>query len=268
MIVIIRKAKSFLRLLRLRAEWGRAAVACRQQGTLTSALPPVTDDVLVLMPHSDDEWIGCSSLLKAGVAKTVMNMDMPGGDNEGTHSLRRREAERMAERYGYQLLPYSRDALQKWLEVSAATVAVPCFIDWHPEHHRVMDLFRDAADGAGFLGDVLMYQVSLPMPETLVNAAMPLSQNDLKEKWTLFYKIYKTQRFMPTKRFEAHERIDGALCGTYAAEVYSRMPYREWARALDAGRPSQSQRDAWTKAMNDVPAIRSAVNNYLEERRK
>ena len=267
-MVIIRKAKSLLRLLQLRAEWKRAATACRQQGAEMSMSPSVEGDVLVLMPHSDDEWIGCSALLRVGVARTVMNMDMPGGDDASTHSLRRREAERMAEHYGYELLQYSRDTLKGLLQTPDVVVAVPCFIDWHPEHHQVMDLFRDAADDVDFLGDVLMYQVSLPMPDVLVNAAMPLSRDDLKEKWLLFYKTYKTQRFMQTKRFEAHERIAGAFCGAYAAEVYSRMPYREWNRALVEGRPSQGQRDAWTKVMNDIPAIRSAVNNYFEEKLK
>ena len=53
-------------------------------------------EILIIAPHSDDEWIGCSQLLLNYEDCVICNMDMEGGDDPDIHIQRLRETESLA----------------------------------------------------------------------------------------------------------------------------------------------------------------------------
>ena len=229
---VFRKVKALFRILNREYEWYQDARACRK-----SISPKLTQDVptgkkIILMPHSDDEWIGCSQiLLHQSEQVLVVNMDMTGGDSEQLHRIRRSEAESVAKKYGYRFITVQdglRDLAQILADEQPKCVFLPCYLDWHEEHIIVMELFQKAATQAGYTGMVGMYQISLPIPEMMINSGITMTKEKLKEKWKCLGKLYKTQAFLPTRRFMLNEYINGGITGTYAVEAYVIREFQDW----------------------------------------
>lgn len=231
-MIVIRKVKALFRILNREYRWYRDARACRKvlSPKLIREIPKGRK--IVLMPHSDDEWIGCSQiLLHQSEQVLVVNMDMNGGDGEQLHKTRRKEAELVAEKYGYRFITVQKrlnDLVQILNDEQPECVFLPCYLDWHEEHIIVMELFQKAAIQAGYTGSVGMYQVSLPIPEKMINFGMAMTKGQLKEKWKCLRKMYETQAFLSTKRFMLNEYINGGISGTYALEAYSICAFQDW----------------------------------------
>ena len=101
-MIIIRKIKSVFRIFYQEYKWHRDSKDCRKKLFQKRIQKVPNGKKIILMPHSDDEWIGCSRILLHQPEQTlVVNMNMEGGDDEKIHMLRRREAESVAKKYNY-----------------------------------------------------------------------------------------------------------------------------------------------------------------------
>ena len=73
----------------------------------------ISGKLLVLIPHADDEWVGCSQLLcDENIEVILLNMDMRGGDEEELHSHRREELQLIANKYNRELITIGYDKEQ------------------------------------------------------------------------------------------------------------------------------------------------------------
>ncbi len=192
---------------------------------------------MILMPHSDDEWIGCSQILMNQPENVlVVNMDMSGGDDEALHRIRRKEAEFTAQKYGYRFVTvkdHINELVRILRDVQPDCVFLPCYLDWHEEHIEVMRLFKKAAMESGYDKTVAMYQVSLPIPAGLINYGYKMSHRQLMEKWSALKQFYPSQSFLPMKRFMLNEYINGGVAEAYAIEAYSLMDSYTWMSSID-----------------------------------
>lgn len=76
-MVIIRKIKSLIRILNQEYSWYRDSKKCRRKLAQKKIQKVPTGKKIILMPHSDDEWIGCSRILLDQPEQVmVVNMDM------------------------------------------------------------------------------------------------------------------------------------------------------------------------------------------------
>ena len=195
---------------------------------------------VVLIPHSDDEWIGNSTLISNHDYEVVLyNMNRQGGDNAELHAERLDEMKNIAASYGRELRTYynENDLSQFLTRYKPDCVLLPCFIDWHEEHIEVNDIFFQISK-ANSMDDILvgMYQVTVPFSLANITHVNPMLRTQWKNKWSKFRKTYRTQSNFPWYRVACNERIQGSLFNSYAAEVYTVYPINRWQSIFEKKR--------------------------------
>lgn len=189
---------------------------------------------ILLVPHADDEWMTNSMLVRYANDVILVNMDMRGGDSDALHIVRRQEIESVAYKYFRPLhtLECNKvESLKVLLQSNPnCTIVLPFFVDWHPEHLEVIEIFKTAIAQIEHSGcyKVLMYPVSCPMPIDYITHANRMCKAQWTEKWDLFKNTYKTQIGIPFRRFSIVDRIYGKYVGAFAAEVYCLSDMADW----------------------------------------
>lgn len=264
MNIIFRKLKAAKNIIVRNYRWQKDGILCRKELKQKELLSLDNKRIAVLAPHSDDEWIGCSRLLlKNPNNVTVINMDMQGGDSEELHALRFEEMRSVAQKIGYELITAGKskeEFLCRFLtENSVDVVMLPGYYDWHDEHFAVMDAFSCAAKKIGYDGLVGMYQVSLPMPECLINYASVMRKKELKRKWSDLKKYYPSQDFLPIKRFMINEHINGGIIVAYAIESYSIMHVKKWQDKYNYNKLTNEEKILLRSNLNRISFVREKL---------
>ncbi len=220
---------------------------------------------MILIPHADDEWIGCSGIITKNEDEVLLcNMDMQGNDSTALHELRYRELESIAKKYSRKMVTVKEskaDSLKKYIADEAPEyIAVPFFVDWHEEHAEVIKILYDVINDMGNTVDfrIIAYQVSVPICIPCATHCINFDKQELKEKWNVFQLIYKTQkRGLPFLRFKAHERINGAYSGSYACEVYAIFTIERWMNLFEHSfcTDDREKKDLYSD-LNNIPLIR------------
>ena len=188
---------------------------------------------IILIPHSDDEWVGCSQIIEDKNSKTILcNLNMQGNDSDNIHKVRYNELKNTSIKYDKELITIKSEKVTKLKEIIDETkpkmIFVPSFIDWHEEHQEVINILYNAIKEIKNEFDIVMYQVSVPIHYKFVNYAIPMAKAQLKNKWKYFRNNYKTQKYFPYKRFMLNEKINGRILNTFASEVYITLSKNEW----------------------------------------
>ena len=251
---------------RMEQEWKKSAASIRDNIQSKKTLNIPKDSIfLIIMPHSDDEWIGCSQIVIHYKNVIICNMDMDGGDSREMHKKRYEEARFLANNYCHNLLTVEANRISSLAniirDVAPTHICIPFFFDWHPEHIRVIEMLNSVITTTLNSYNVLMYQVSVPMPTDAVNVCLPMSKDDHKKKWNVFKNTYVTQSFMPVKRFIAHEIIMGGLCNTYAAEPYIMMTSQKWLACFDIFLLNETQKKEIKESINNITKIRKYIDS-------
>ena len=268
-MILIRKAKSACKLIKQRIDWNKAAKLIRQDTKCKDVAAVNAGKAVVLMPHSDDEWIGCSCLLQDDSIDTlIVNMDMPGGDSEALHRERYEEAKAVSKKYGSRFVTVDNDkekSLEDILrEECPEIVFLPCYLDWHSEHYKTMDILEKCLGSYNRELLVAMYQVSLPIPADMINAGYRMTKRRLDSKWKNLKKYYPTQKFLPVKRFKLNEYINGAVAGSYALEAYVIMPAAVWRQEYHKCALNESNKQYFKNHLQDISLVRAALMQHLE----
>ena len=232
---------------------------------------PDSAKVLILAPHSDDEWIGCSQIIINCPNTTICSMEMEGGDDIQKHNVRIGEMRNIANLFSREFLTISFDKKQSLVSIikklSPDYICVPSIYDWHPEHVQVIDFLKEAILQSEYTGKVLSYQVSVPMPTPLCHVAYPMSSEEQAYKWEIFSKYYTTQAFMPVMRFKKQEEINGALCDAFSAEVYSCHNAQDWTRHVTSTSLGNEETLLVKSNLNNISAIRAIVENIFKTKK-
>lgn len=237
----------------------------------TEAPKTVRGKLLVLIPHADDEWVGCSQLLcDEKLDVILLNVDMQGGDGEELHIHRRKELQQIANNYNRKLITIGdnkEQALRRVIEENSPNIiCVPYFFDWHPEHIAVMNCLFRVVNDSTYKNDVLMYQVSLPILPEECNYWIPMNKDQWARKWSVFEEVYKSQISIPYKRFACNERINGAVCGDYAAEVYQLISADIWQSQLPNHLLKQTEIDKVKTSIMDIAKTRKFLSSFYKNR--
>lgn len=235
------------------------------------------DKGIILIPHADDEWIGCSQLIINSSQDIILcNMDMPGGDTSELHKKRREELEKISSIYKRELITLENNKENSLMSLLSSyapcTIFVPYFFDWHPEHVETMVILYNALlrikNNLQNTLHIAMYQVSVPVPIECITHGMLMNRIDLVQKWRVFKKVYHSQRIIPIARFIANERINGKIGGGYACEVYSVMSASSWIDKLHHYLLNDIEKNNFKMILSDLSKIRTLERNALLEREK
>lgn len=224
---------------------------------------------LILIPHSDDEWIGCSKIIQSDNEVILCNMNMGGNDTDLLHKERLREMIDVAKHFNRKFITIKdnkRESLCNTIkEVRPDFIFLPHFIDWHPEHIEVMKLLSSAVD---FLDKTVIhfkvatYQVSCPILSG-ITYALPMSKKEWKYKWDFFKRHYPTQLQIPFQRFSLNETISGVYVGAFAAEVFCVYSVDEWQTQLRKRVPSVEQMDNLKNNLGSITSVRGVIRKEL-----
>lgn len=183
---------------------------------------------LILAPHSDDEWIGCSQIIKKSEDVTVYYFNFLGKNysNENEH-VRLQELKNLQQLFGFKLIvsDYREDYtdLEKLiLENEFSSIFIPCPIDWHIEHILVNKIVCPILEKASYKNiPFYFYKVSVPLVSKLEKKFLPMNKYEIQEKKTVFEKIYHSQRNIPIKRMILQNKFSATKSKYLAIEPYA-----------------------------------------------
>ena len=226
---------------------------------------------LILLPHVDDEWMGCSQVLLRQEADVFMlDMDMPGGDSEIVHGQRKEELKHVGkalnkpiQKVGDNKAESLRSIILEW---KPNYVFLPFFIDWHEEHIEVMSYLKSTLENCYDLKNTLNivgYQVSAPIPGMFITHVLTMNKTEWNNKWQLFKTLYPSQVHIPYKRFALQERVNGAYSRSFAAEVFSVNTVTEWMELYNRLLPNVQEIKELKNNLSSISKIRNTINTIL-----
>lgn len=232
---------------------------------------PYGKKTVILIPHADDEWVGCSSLVKNGSDILLYDMDMNGGDDKVLHEARYNELLKISTLYNKPLLKVGLSRSLSLIEIikkeKPQMICVPFFFDWHPEHIEVMGILRQALLNLEYDVDIAMYQVSMPIPRNCITHINPMSKIEWKRKWKTFEKIYKSQTGIPYKRFAINERVNGAVCESYAGEAFVYCSASDWLANYDEWLLTSDEIKEALMYLQSIEKINQTVKGFNQKRK-
>ena len=189
-------------------------------GSLAKRVDLYGKKILIISPHPDDELIGCYEILKLyGPNVDVYYTGLTGRElSKENKRIRTEEFIRLCSAccVNY-ILPsgnWRTDLKKCFSEKEYDCLFVPSYIDWHWEHRAVCIEALSLVNKYQMELEVYLYCVTVPIPTQFVNSYAERT----KRKWDLFYKIYKSQRYMPISRFRIAEK-------RYMADEKNYEPY-------------------------------------------
>lgn len=232
---------------------------------------PYGKKTIILIPHADDEWVGCSSLVINGSDIFLYDMDMNGGDDKVLHEARYNELSKISTLYKKPLfkvgLNKSLSLIETITKEKPQMICVPFFFDWHPEHIEVMGILRQALLNLEYDVDIAMYQVSMPIPRNCITHINPMSKIEWKRKWKTFEEIYKSQIGIPYKRFAINERVNGAVSESYAGEAFVYCGASVWLANYDEWLLTSDEKKEAFMNLQSIEKINQTVKEFNQKRK-
>ena len=211
--------------------WYSQFFLCKITGNFNKNVKRLPEDAfiepLILVPHSDDEWIGPYSILnKAAKQTTCVFFNLYGNDySEANKALRNSEIQMSSKLWGFRLVNnfnFNPETLAEDI-IKHTNIFIPSPYDWHPEHRKVFQTLYHALKllPKTEAAEKRIYYYCVSVPHRIHEAVYyaPLSKNDINNKWNNFCKIYHSQSFMPALRYKLNLRLVPSECG-YAAQFY------------------------------------------------
>ena len=238
---IISSTKSLLLSIRWAVCWHLQYFAVKLRELIPTRLKSLelcdTDNVLIIVPHADDEWIGCYSVLskkKKGITCCYLNMY---GNDYSEENIKKRTSEinASAKFWGFKLDVVANDSINVIMNIikSNNVCFVPSPYDWHPEHRKAFSLFYEAYsmmdNDVKKNVQVYYYSVSVPHSKNEELKYLPLNKQEVESKWSDFQNIYSSQSFMPSVRYKLQLRLVPKKVG-YAAQCFVQADKKRLAK--------------------------------------
>lgn len=230
--------------------------------------------ILILSPHADDEWIGCSSLITSGICEVdVLYYQLYGyNQSERNKSIRDHEILDCSKDNHYTLITSTNpsDKLKELLlSNNYDAVFSPSPIDWHWEHRYVFDtlakVFSEIKDRLDI--NVFLYFISVPPIKYSNVYSSSYDKTYQVNKWSYFNKRYASQK-MPNIRYKLQERLNAINSGQYAAELFeylTEQKINELHKYIHL-ESSSSYLNTLSKEINDIYHIRQICKRLNHER--
>ena len=112
-----------------------------------------------------------------------------------------------------------------------------------------------------------MYQVSMPIPRNCITHINPMSKIEWKRKWKTFEEIYKSQIGIPYKRFAINERVNGAVCESYAGEAFVYCGASVWLANYDEWLLTSDEKKEVLMNLQSIEKINQTVKEFNQKRK-
>lgn len=171
------------------------------------------DRLLIIAPHADDELIGCHALMNRYNTKTkVFYCSFLGHNyNEKNQITRQKEFSSYMNSLGINFdiskpENLSVDLYNNITDFKPTIIALPSYIDWHPEHRLINEILTEI-NIQKMTDRILWYHISLPIPGPFINKCLLMNEEQYYGKWEAMRTFYKSQLNMDIERFMFVESI-------------------------------------------------------------
>lgn len=196
------------------------------------------DNILIIIPHADDELIGCHQLLKKYSSKITLCFCDYIGSNTTVENrlLRQREFINFV---NYMNINYFictdviNDLSANLIKIRYDLIMTPSYIDWHEEHRKVNDILYNFIlknKSIKDFSDIGWYQISVPIVN-VNNAGLPYTGVEVKEMIKLFKKYYVSQQNVPIHRFVEIRKLI-SMQNSIAVENFYIMSSNEFCKNI------------------------------------
>ncbi|WP_010249571.1 hypothetical protein [Myroides injenensis] len=237
----------------------------------------IAGKVLIIVPHADDELIGCFNFIKNYKSKadiTLFFCNLTGSNNNLNNKLNRElEFQNFCKTYQIKNIINTEEDVYVGLKHVLMNNKFNFFfitplIDWHFEHREVNYILYDILNESYSKEDlkvknIVFYQISVPLNYNCVNFILGMNKEVVKEKWSAFSKFYPSQANLPKRRFIYQERLNALKCKDYffAAESFQFLTFDSWCSFVEDIRFRQNFKFN-ASTINDLFLIRESVKNY------
>lgn len=215
--------------------WSKQYKKCLQGACYAKDLLPIEqlslNKVLILCPHADDEWIGCSSIIKTCKADVLYSRLYGYNTNEDNRLTRDKEITQCSCDNNFTLI--TSDCINTTLSEMLSknqydAIFAPSPIDWHWEHRYVFDTLVEALSTVPdcVRNQIFLYHISVPCVDSDGIYAAFMDNNAQKQKWSYFDLNYVSQK-MPDKRYKLQERLNASNSGYCSSELFKKVTTQE-----------------------------------------
>lgn len=195
--------------------------------------------VIVIVPHADDELIGCFHFINKYKNNIVLFYCGFTGCDDTLENKRNRllEFEKFCKEQEIEYFISSSDIennlSQIIKDISPSTIFLPSCIDWHYQHRECNYICYRVLKKLKIMPLIGWYQISVPIPSAFLNYAVSFNKKEQNKKWNMFLDIYISQKHIPIRRFQVAERITGDKVKKYSSEAFSIISIDEWSILLE-----------------------------------
>ncbi len=238
----IKRTMNFFWLLRKRILWNVQyyRVLNKYKNDIVLSVLNLSSDVdkiYVIVPHADDELIGCYNMIMKYKEKvTLIFMDLTGSNLCAVNKSNREDEFKCfctLNNIDYMFYDqYYSEVVQK-LKNEKSIYFFPTIFDWHPEHRMVSCLFKDVLLTGNEELYIGYYSVSTPICDFYKKLVVPYEKVNRRKKWRDFKRFYLSQKHMPIQRYIIEEKLMCQLYNYKCCEIYSVLTVAEWASDLE-----------------------------------
>lgn len=222
---------------------------------------------LFLIPHADDELLGAYTLLTKNRENFVLFYSGWTGSSENKKIKQVRQDEFISlceeEKLNYVIAQNWQEDFEKALEkYRINTIFLPSVVDWHEEHRKINVLVKEILEDRTSKYNFIWYQVTVPIWQEK-RYIWAMSREEQEKKYIAFNKYYKSQSFMPIKRFRMAEQ--GVSNKEYASEVFLPISSQLWEKGLSYAHENEAKLNNLRHNINNPIKIQGQANAIYSE---
>ena len=229
------------------------------------------ENILILAPHADDEWIGCSQAIKRSNKSTVYYFNFLGKNySSQNEKIRLGEIKKVSEINNFNLIVSNNyenySDLKKLIKDQAySAIFIPFPLDWHSEHIKVNDIAIDIISDFPKTPHLYFYHISVPIPESIEDFVyLPMTKEEIQNKIKVFDQNYISQRNTPIRRIAIQNRIWAQGQKFYAAEFYANFEISNWKKFLNYIHVNFQMISKSVESINYLFKIRKLSNRFYQ----
>lgn len=229
--------------------------------------------ILIIVPHADDELIGCYSIIKKHTDKVqLLYVGYTGHNNNiDNYNIRKNEFCEFCKinNVKYQIIKDISNMKEEMKilisNLNPNYIFIPSMMDWHNEHIIISELLDSMNQVIDNNSKIVLYKISQFLPLKTINMALKMTKKEQKLKWDMFKKTYKSQNSIPYDRFIAEEQIIGKEFNFYACESFSMYSKKEWLDYYELNIGMISKYRILLKYINNLKKKNRMINKYYNE---
>ena len=213
---------------------------------------------LLIVPHADDELIGCYSLISGHHIKDVVYCRFSEKEMGETRLQELKEFLAITESNLYVSNGILQDDIWCLLKKNKYnSIFLPSPLDWHYEHRCLSHLLLNIISYIpNYNPDVYLYSITVPHCDFGNLRYGILSDQNQKKKWGEFVRCYKSQLHLPIRRFQYKEKIQGSFCSQkVAVELFMKLTIDELRFFYSKCKDREKYLDKCASYINDLERI-------------